>query len=80
MNFPNPFTTSTSIKYELKHPGTVRIVFYSQIGKQIDFIEETQSQGLNKVVWTPEGLNEGIYYFRLEAVEQTASGKVMLVR
>jgi len=78
--FPNPFTTSTTIEYELQHSETVRLTFYNQFGKQVDVIEERQSQGMNKVVWIPENLADGIYYFRLEAGEQTASGKVVLVQ
>jgi len=54
--YPNPFTTSTTIEYELKHPEAIRITFYNQFGKQVDVIEVSQSQGLNKVVWTPENL------------------------
>ncbi len=78
--FPNPFSTSTTIDYELKQPETVRITFYNQFGKQVDVIRENQTQGLNKVVWTPENLADGIYYFRLQAGEQKASGKLVLVR
>ncbi len=76
-NNPNPFTTSTTIEYKLKQPETIRITFYNQFGKQVDMIEESQHNGLNKVVWTPENLSDGIYYFRLRAGEQVASGKLI---
>ena len=77
---PNPFTSSTTIEFELNHPVTVTITFYNQFGKQVDVIEERQQKGLNKVIWQPKYLSDGIYYFRLTAGEQIASGKVMLVR
>ena len=79
-NYPNPFSTSTTIEYELNRPETVRITFYNQIGKQVDMIEESQSQGLNKVVWTPENLRDGIYYFSMQAGEQIACGKLVMMR
>jgi hypothetical protein len=46
----------------------------------VDVIEKSQQRGLNKVLWTPENLADGIYYYRLEAGEQMASGKVVLMR
>ena len=76
---PNPFSTSTTIEYTLNQPETVRITFYNQFGKQVDRIEQKQSQDKQQVVWTPE-LQGGIYYFRLQAGEQVASGKLVLVK
>jgi len=80
VTYPNPFSTSTTIEYTLTIPQTVTITFYNQFGKQVAVIEERQQKGLNKVIWTPENLADGIYYFRLEAGKQVASGKVVLVR
>ena len=77
---PNPFSASTIIEYQLSHPETVSITFYNQLGKQVDAIEESQQKGLNNVVWAPEILPDGIYYFKLQTGEQVASGKVVLVR
>lgn len=79
MIIPNPFTTETTIEYELSQPQTVTITFYNQFGKLVDRIEQKHSAGKQRVVWTPN-LPGGIYYFRLDAGEQLASGKVMLVR
>ncbi len=78
--YPNPFSTSTTIQYELNHPETIRITFYNQFGKQVDVIEESQFQGLNKVVWTPKNLADGIYFFRLQAGEQITTGKLILMK
>ena len=72
--------TSWNIEYELNHPETVTINFYNQFGKLMEVIEESQLKGLNKVVWTPENLAGGIYYFRLQAGEQVATGKMVLMR
>lgn len=76
---PNPFSSTTNIEYHLKSTQTVTITFYNQFGKQVDRIEQKQSAGKQQVVWTPE-LPGGVYYFRLEARELFASGKVVLMR
>jgi len=76
---PNPFSTSTTIECELNLPGTVRIIIYNQFGAQMEFIEQNQQQDLNKIIWTPNNLPNGIYYFRLQAGEQVATGKMVLI-
>jgi polyhydroxybutyrate depolymerase len=76
---PNPFTTSTTIEYELTKPQTITITFFNQFGKMVDRIEQKQPAGKQQVVWSPV-LPGGVYYFRMEAGEQQASGKVVLVR
>jgi len=77
---PNPFTTSTTIEYTLNSPQTVTITFYNSFGGVVDIIKEHQQQGVQKVIWTPGDLDEGIYYIRMEAGCRIARGKVVLVR
>jgi hypothetical protein len=78
--YPNPFTISTTIEYELKRPECAEIIFYNHFGEIIDQIEQEQMQGINKVVWNAEGFPAGIYHFRLQAGEHLASGKLAIVR
>jgi len=77
---PNPFTTSTTIEYTLNSPQTVIISFYDSYGRAVDIITQHQQQGLQKVIWTPEELNEGIYYFRVETGGQVTTGKVVYMK
>ena len=74
---PNPFNTSTTIEYELKQPEKVILTIYDYLGKQIEVIQENQSQGFQNVIWNAERLPDGIYYFRLKAGEQIANGKLV---
>ncbi len=80
LSYPNPFTTSTTIEYELNQPKNVTIIFYNQFGKQVDVFEESQQKGLNKVVWSPEKLANGIYYFRIETSDYVTGGKTILLK
>jgi len=43
--YPNPFTTSTTIEYELTEPSTVQLTIYDYLGKQVEVIETKQAQG-----------------------------------
>ena len=60
--FPNPFTTSTTIEYEINQTETVSITFYNQFGKQLDEIKMKQTQGKHQFSWNAEHMPAGIYY------------------
>lgn len=77
---PNPFSSSTTIEYKASNTETVRIVFYNQLGKEVDVIETYQKKGINKVMWTPEQFANGMYYFTLEAGRHMALGKMVLMK
>ncbi len=79
-NYPNPFSTSTTIEYELKQPEKVTLTIYNYLGKQVEVIEANHPKGNQKVSWNAEGLPDGIYYFRLQAGEQVALGKILKVK
>ena len=78
--FPNPFTTTTTLSYELEQPGLVRIVFYNQFGEMVDVVEQNQTQGSHEIIWSPKWLPVGMYFFRLESNNKFSSGKVMKMK
>jgi len=79
-SYPNPFSNFTTIAYELQQSSNVQITIYNHLGKQIEVIEKSQPQGLQKIVWSPVDLPNGVYYIRLQASGNVASGKMILMR
>ena len=79
-NFPNPFSASTNIAYELQQPSTVQIIIYNYLGKQIEVFQQKKSAGKQQVLWDAEGYPDGIYYFRLQAGEKVATGKLVKMK
>ena len=77
--YPNPFTTSTTIEYELKKSAEVTINIYNCFGEQIELIRENQLAGKQEVVWNAKNLPSGMYYFTLEVGERMTSGKMLVV-
>jgi len=77
--YPNPFSTSTTIEYELKQPEKVTLTIYDYLGKLIYQIDKNQIKGKQQLIWNADGLPDGIYYFRLQAGEQVANGKMVKV-
>jgi len=50
------------------------------LGQLVYQTEENQPQGKQQLIWNAEGYSDGIYYYRLQAGEQTANGKMVKVR
>ena len=77
---PNPFTTSTTLSYELQQPEKVFFSIYNQMGQLVYQTQENQPQGKQHLIWNAERYADGIYYYRLQAGEQAANGKIVKVR
>ena len=66
--YPNPFTTSTTIEYELSEPSHVQLTIYNAIGGVVYQVEDRMMlQGSHTVTWSPSHLPEGMYYVVLRS-------------
>ena len=70
--FPNPFTTKTTIQYQLSEATPVKISIYNSIGALITtLVNEYQATGYYSVDWNANDSNgkqmeNGLYLFKLE--------------
>jgi hypothetical protein len=76
---PNPFTTSTTLSYELKEPSAVQLSVFNQLGKLVYQYSE-KHQGIQKLQWHAKDQPEGLYYYRIQAGNQIAKGKLIKVK
>lgn len=68
--YPNPFTTSTTIEYELPEPSPVQLSIYNAIGEVVYMAEDCpMSVGKHSFTWTADPLPEGLYYAVLRSAE-----------
>lgn len=85
-NYPNPFNPSTAIRYHLPRAARVSLTVYDLTGRLIErLLDETQDAGGHTVIWDandPEGnpLRAGVYLYRIQTAEFTASRKMVLLR
>jgi N-acetylneuraminic acid mutarotase len=77
---PNPFTTSTTLSYELKQPEKVTLSIFNHLGQLVYQTQLNQQPGNQQLIWNAEGYAEGVYYYRLKAGDQVANGKLVKVR
>jgi hypothetical protein len=85
-NYPNPFNPATTIKYDLKESGLVKLNIYNLLGQKIrTLINTVQDVGYKNAVW--DGRNDsgssvasGIYIYRLEAGDFVSTRKMILMK
>ncbi len=79
-NSPNPFSNSTSIKYELEKSATVSLSIYDITGKKVaEQSEGNQISGKHVVKFNAEELPAGVYYYSLSVDKNTSSVMKMVV-
>lgn len=67
-NYPNPFNPTTSINYEMPFDGTVKLVVFDNLGREVKtLVNGNVSAGYYKTEFNAAGLSSGIYFYRLNA-------------
>ena len=80
-NYPNPFNAKTAIEYALPFDSHVRIIIYNLLGQSIEtLVDRDQSAGHHQVLWDAADVPTGVYFYRIEAAEFTATRKMLLAK
>ncbi|NOG44385.1 MAG: T9SS type A sorting domain-containing protein [Calditrichaeota bacterium] len=80
-NYPNPFNPSTEISFGLKKASFVNLEVYNLLGKKVaTLLEEKKQSGLHSVSFDGSNLSTGVYYYRIQAGNFTATKKMLLVK
>ncbi|MFQ6676267.1 MAG: DUF3160 domain-containing protein [Fidelibacterota bacterium] len=65
-NFPNPFNTATTIRYELPRAGQVALTLYDVSGREVATpVKGWKEAGRYRVTWDAGDFPSGIYFYRL---------------
>lgn len=84
-NFPNPFNSTTKIRYSIPKQTNVKIYLYDCLGRKIsELINETKNPGnyeieLNSSTF-PQHLTSGIYFYQLVSDEKILTKKLVLLK
>ncbi len=80
-NYPNPFNPSTTIKYSIPEDGFVKLAVYNMLGEEVAaIVNTTQKAGRYEVNFNASKLSSGVYVYRIEASNFTASKKLILMK
>jgi hypothetical protein len=79
--YPNPFNTSTTISFDLDHPGMVRLKVFDITGREVSsLIEESMNAGTHAVTFDGSALASGIYFYSLQSGNQRQTNKMVLLK
>lgn len=80
-NFPNPFSLSTSIHYQLIENCKVKLGVYNLVGMKVkSLVEQRQNAGYHQVEFSSEGLAQGVYIYRLEVGREVWQKRMMFMK
>ena len=76
--YPNPFSSSMTIKYEHTKPGILSIKIFNHLGQQIESIDQGNLQsGKQQYIWNASGLPSGIYFVQVRAGTEVGMRKII---
>ncbi len=85
-NYPNPFNPSTIIRYSLPKASEIKLVVYDILGRVVRVLEDSYQQaGTHAIYWDGSSSDgqpvaSGIYFYRLNAGDRTATNKMVLLK
>lgn len=85
-NAPNPFASSTRIRFELSEPVHVTLTIYNLLGRKIRvLVDETHGPGRFARTWNGRdgdgrAVPSGVYLYRMTAGDVEKGGKMLLLR
>jgi len=79
--YPNPFSSVTTVNFELSEPGNMRLDVYNHYGRLMEtLVDGVMNTGVHSVVLDGTGMASGIYLIRLEHSSTIATIRVVLIR
>ena len=80
-NYPNPFNPSTIIKYSISKRSNVSLKVYDMLGKEVaTLVNEIKDANSYQVKFDASNLTSGLYIYKFQAGNFTASKKMMLIK
>jgi flagellar hook assembly protein FlgD len=85
-NYPNPFNSTTEIRYDVPKTAAVSLVLYNLLGQEVRTLtNRVVPAGHQRIFWDARDNNgldvgSGIYLLHMNSENVSFTGKVMLVR
>lgn len=77
--FPNPFSTETTIEYQLANAGLVHITLFDITGKQLKILNNSfKEKGVHQLTLAAENLIPGMYFLRANLNNSLQTKKIYL--
>ncbi|MDD5570451.1 MAG: M43 family zinc metalloprotease [Bacteroidales bacterium] len=79
--FPNPFNSTTTIKYTLPKANYVKLIIYNSMNLKVaELVSTTQTEGTHQIIFDGTNFSGGIYYCIFETDNFRKVEKIVLVK
>lgn len=80
-NYPNPFNPSTEISYAIPAKTHVTLRVYNLLGQEVaTLVDELRDAGRHTVSWTATDIASGVYFYRLQTDDFSATKKMVFMK
>jgi len=80
-NYPNPFSGMTNIEFQIPNEELITLSVYNALGEKVATLADgVVSAGAHSIPFSAEGLQNGIYFYRLTASEYSSTGVMTVLR
>ena len=85
-NYPNPFNPTTTINYDLPQDGSVRLIIYDVMGREVTrLVNGFTPAGYHSVRWDArnkmgENVSAGVYFYHLQSGTFVKTQKMVLLK
>ena len=79
--YPNPFNSSTSIRFSLDKPSSVKVKIFDVSGRLVvTLLDKELPAGLNSLKWDAKNTSSGIFFMRFETENHQLVKKILLLK
>ncbi len=80
-NYPNPFNPTTNIRFDLPKSGSVKLVVFDALGREVaTLVNEKLAPGTYEVDWDGSSYASGVYFYKLVTGNFSNVKKMLLVK
>ncbi|NOZ73982.1 MAG: family 43 glycosylhydrolase [FCB group bacterium] len=85
-NFPNPFNSITTIRFDIPEAGNVQLMIYDILGREVTQLEHSKlTSGFHSTQWDGRDkfgveMSTGVYLYRIKTGHYTATKKLILLK
>lgn len=79
--YPNPFNPSTTISFDLPASSQVKLSIFNTLGQEVaQLADDRLTAGQHEISFNAAHLPSGLYFYSLSALNQTQTGKLLLLK
>ncbi len=80
-SYPNPFNSSTTIRFSLAEDNVITLTIYNSAGQKIEtIVDDYLKKGSYSIIWSGSKFSTGIYFCHLKTGNTCKTRKLLLVK